>query len=277
MARISVYRKAFAEAFASETHVVCSHCGAATPVHRAGRGSAFCQNCENVVESTRDEPADNPELAGVLDAYITKLSRQDFDGAVKEYEKALTTNGSPANLYVNGLNYIMYSNYELSLVRYDLAGFMEENARHRLRSIELYTQARLFFNKAIFMAKNRPGELPAAEDYYVSLLCNVKLGKLRQAYSDFNSVNRSGAPALATYAGMVLDTALGRYDYAMRVAGQIALQRTPSVNAMYYISFSLFKLGRLSEAEKVAAIFGKYSNSVRLTALLKDIHAAKEI
>lgn len=276
MARLSVYRKTFAEAFASKTHLTCSHCGADTPVHRTGKSVGICQNCENVVKFTRDElMEDNPELAGILDSYVTKLSQQDFDGAIQEYGKAL--DGSPANLYVNGLNYIMHSEHELSLVKYDLAGFMEENARHRLKSIELYTQARLFFNKAIFTAKNRPGEPPTAEDYYVSLLCNVKLGKLKQARSDFDSVNRAGAPALAAYAGMVLDTALGRYDYAIRVAGQIAEQRAPAVNALYYISFSLFKLGRLAEAEKAAAIFGKYSDSTRLAALLEDIRAAKEI
>lgn len=250
---------------------MCQFCGISTPT--AG-DSGVCGNCENIISSTREDlAAHNRDLVNQLDSFNDLLSNNNYEEATKAYEVIMGKYNLAPYYYVGGLNYIKYSNYEISNIRYDLEGFMEANAVHRQNASEHFSHAKLLLNKCVSVGKKTMSSSQGNEfsTNYIMLLSYIKLGNLRAAESTLKNLEVDKYNYLFSYAKVVLDVALGEYRDAIRNANLMMDSGTFPLALVYYLAFSFFKTKNYTDAEKLSTSLNENMPNANIQSLLAEL------
>ncbi|MEM0149387.1 MAG: hypothetical protein QXW10_00625 [Candidatus Micrarchaeaceae archaeon] len=258
MAGVSQYIKLLSALMKNGRSLMCPFCGAYTiSINNQG----ICHICENVISSDRAALMKNESsLCASLDDYNKGIAGSDFDSALKTYDSILAKYPTPNYTYVKALTYISYSNFELSKIRYDLPGFMEENSVHREAASKLFSSARLFFNKAIFDAEkvaSQPSDQHTYNLDYIMFLSAIKLGDLAGAKSYLNMLKSSGNPYLSAYAEIVFDSNVGDFKALLSAVDSMLKSKNFPISIFYYASYALLKLGKHDDSEKLSRALGK--------------------
>jgi tetratricopeptide (TPR) repeat protein len=268
MASASHYLKFLAAAAKSGRVLMCPFCGAyTTSINNQG----ICHSCENIIALDRSALMKNESaLCTMLDDYNKQLSAQDYEAALKAYDTVLAKYPTPNYMYVKALTYISYSNYELSKIRYDLPGFMEDNSVHRENSSRMFSSAKLLFNKAIYHANSataQPSDSVTYGSEYIMFLSAIKLGDLASAKSHLDRIRASNNLYISAYAGVVLDSSLGNFEAVSHAADSMLKSNNFPVNILYYVAYAQFKLGRHGDAEKLTKALGSMFNNKTIASL----------
>ncbi len=269
MAGVSHYLRMFDAAEKNSRSFMCQFCGAYTP---AINSQGICHACENVISSDRAALVKNSsDACAILDNYNKQVASSDFDAALKTYDSLLAKYPAPNYTYVKALTYISYSNYELSKIRYDLPGFMEENSIHKAKASSLFSSAKLLLNKAIFdaakQATSHPGQQATYGTSYLMFLAAAKLGDIAAAKSYLGKLKASGNTYLSTYAETVFNSHIGDFKALLSSADSILRSKDFPINVFYYISYALFKLGKRADSEKLTGALQKVLSSNTVSSL----------
>ena len=269
MAGVSHYLRMLGAAENNSRSLMCQFCGAYTP---AINNQGICHACENVISSDRAALMKNSsDMCAILDSYNKQVASSDFDTALKTYDSLLEKYPAPNYTYAKALAYISYSNYELSKIRYDLPGFMEENSVHKEAASHLFSSAKLLLNKAIFdaakQAAAQSGQQPTYGTSYMMLLAAVKLDDIAAAKSYLGRLKASGNAYLFAYAEIVFDSHIGDFNALLRSADSMLKGKDFPINIFYYISYALFKLGRRADSEKLTGALEKVLGSNTISSL----------
>ena len=269
MTGVSHYLRMLGAAENNSRSLMCQFCGAYTP---AINNQGICHACENVISSDRAALMKNSsDMCAILDSYNKQAASSDFDTALKTYDSLLEKYPAPNYTYAKALAYISYSNYELSKIRYDLPGFMEENSVHKEAASHLFSSAKLLLNKAIFdaakQAAAQSGQQPTYGTSYMMLLAAVKLDDIAAAKSYLGRLKASGNAYLFAYAEIVFDSHIGDFNALLRSADSMLKGKDFPINIFYYISYALFKLGRRADSEKLTGALEKVLGSNTISSL----------
>ena len=248
---------------------MCQFCGAYTP---AINNQGICHSCENVISSDRAALMKNSsDMCAILDSYNKQAASSDFDTALKTYDSLLEKYPAPNYTYAKALAYISYSNYELSKIRYDLPGFMEENSVHKEAASHLFSSAKLLLNKAIFdaakQAAAQSGQQTTYGTCYLMFLAAVKLDDIAAAKSYLGRLKASGNAYLSAYAEIVFNSHIGDFNALLRSADSMLKGKDFPINIFYYLSYALFKLGRRADSEKLTGALEKVLGSNTISSL----------
>ena len=263
------YIKVIEEGLRHSRSVMCRTCGSHTPIYG---NEGICYNCENLIVTERDSLIMGDELARMLDSYNKKIMDGDYADAISEYESLLKKYDMPQYLYMNGINYLKYSNYKVSQIRYDRAGFMEENSDYKKESIDLFSQARLFFNKTITAAKQSLPEKDIASDsaLYLIFLSYMKLDDFRGGeYYLKKLMNLNNF--LSDYSEIIFDSAIENYDSILKKCDLMLKKGEFTFTLFYYVAFALFKKRRYKKAQNILAALSKIIPNSSIDTLLDEI------
>ncbi len=266
MAGVSYYIKLLNAAVKSGRSLMCPFCGAYTiSINNQG----MCHICENTISADRAAlMKTESELCTMLDDYNKQVSNSDFDAAIKTYDSILAKYPMPNYTYVKALTHIYYSNYELSKIKYELPGFMEENSVHREVASRMFSYAKLLLNKSIFDAeKAASGSQSTYGVEYTMFLSAIKLGDLRVARSHLDKLRQSGNKYIAAYAEIVYDSNIGDFTALLRNADMALKSKDFAINIFYYIAYALFRLGRRADAAKLSKALSGIMTSSTINAL----------
>lgn len=269
MAGVSHYLRMLGAAEKNSRSLMCQFCGAYTP---AINNQGICHSCENVISSDRAALMKNSsDMCAILDSYNKQAASSDFDAALKTYDSLLEKYPAPNYTYAKALAYISYSNYELSKIRYDLPGFMEENSAHKETASHLFSSAKLLLNKAIFdadkQAATQSGQQTTYGTCYLMFLAAVKLDDIAAAKSYLGRLKASGNAYLSAYAEIVFNSHIGDFNALLRSADSMLKGKDFPINIFYYLSYALFKLGRRADSEKLTGALEKVLGSNTISSL----------
>ncbi|MDE1811133.1 MAG: hypothetical protein KGH66_03765 [Candidatus Micrarchaeota archaeon] len=258
--------------FATAMRLLCMHCGTETPA--LGQFS-LCSVCENIVDTTADAAAaKTPAMADSIRQIKALVDSGDFDAAIAAYKAIDPKMEDPALLYAQALLYIRYSNSVLGGVNYAKQGYMYENIDMRDRSLTLISLSKRMLARAIALLT---ASLANGEEYrqrYLLLLCQIKFGKIRGASESLEALKKSGQPALATYASLLLD-ARGKEMKPMRAAiEEIDRSGNMFVNTLFYDAYLDLKERKADSARMKLAALSAYSESQSVEALIEGIKEA---
>ncbi|MCW6160316.1 MAG: hypothetical protein LVQ95_04490 [Candidatus Micrarchaeales archaeon] len=259
----------------SQKSLDCSYCGAE---NFSDKDVWVCYNCELAnYGAMRDIWMNNKVLIDQI-AQVNKLiGMDDFAGAAAEYEKILTMLGEPEFLYSAALIHKRNSNHEISLIRYDRMGFMEENAVHKENAIKESNRAALLLNKASAALEEQFKKgIRQPASIFTFFMTNIKLGNLKTAKRGIGMLKVSGNLYLSKYADMVFNAELLK-PVETAVASIDCLKVNTSVNAVYYLGWALFKGKRYREATDLLTGIRKYVDTGNIDAMLQNIESAKEV
>ncbi|MGC8537590.1 MAG: hypothetical protein ACP5MZ_01220 [Candidatus Micrarchaeia archaeon] len=269
MANVSYYIKLLHATKKNSRSLMCQFCGAYTP---AIENHGVCHICENVISSDRAAlMKSNSDICKMLDDYNKQISSSDFDSALKTYDSIIAKYPAPNYTYAKALAYISYSNYELSKIRYDLPGFMEENSAHKEMASRLFSSAKMLLSKAIFDASKQasapPGQIPTYGTSYLLFLAAIKLGDIAAAKSYLGKLKASGNAYLSSYAEIIFDSNTNNFSGLLNSADLMLKSKDFPINIFYYISYALFKLGKRADSEKLTAELQKVLSSNTISSL----------
>ncbi len=226
--------------------MVCQFCGEET---LSGGDSSFCSNCESQIWTDRKTlEANGRQLMEGLDAIRASLAGEDFDSAGAAYDAIIAGNKDPRLLYAKGIMLIRQSNSEVGKIAYNREGFMDENIAHRDRGARLASEAKRLIAKSLYASRAESAASPSPGLWYNILLCELRMNNPRGALGALDRLKASKAQALADYSELLVAQESGDYKGGLGLASRIVESGNPPVNALYYLSFNLFKLGRAAEA-----------------------------
>lgn len=249
---------------------MCGYCGAETV---ALGGIGMCSNCENMINLSRDtiESVD-PALASSLGSIITAMASNDFDSVDKSYDALLAEKRSPQLLYASALARIKHSNYEISQIRYDRKGFMEENAVHRSNASKLMSAARRMLTKGAYMSKSTVSKGESSPAVAFSLfLSQLKLGNMRGARYALKLLGKTGDEYSLAYANMLFASSMRKYKEADKYAFKLTTPQSFSINAFFYMAFSMFKRHAFGDARTLLSGISGFIKSSNPELLLEAI------
>ena len=251
----------------SKRRAYCKHCGTTTPIlYRRG----ICSNCELPIYAQQKSTKDT-DLKQGLTQYESELESENYPAAINIYDQIISIYNHPSYLYVQGINYVKYSNFMLKLIRYDRDGFMDINASYKKASNELYYQAKLFFNKAIFQAdKEINKEHNDNELHYVSLLSYLKIGNLRGAQEMSEQLCIANEDSLYTYSNVLIKYYLKDSSIIQDVDIILKGEDYP-ITIFYYLSRTLFLKSKNKIALQIINQVEKYISNKSILALSKQI------
>ncbi len=256
--------------------IMCGYCG---NENYSDSDLWVCSHCENPNQASLITISLNdPVLMGAI-ASTNKLLQQNYvRGALAEYEKVTKNYADPGFIYYYALLHIQASNYEVSQIRYDRKGFMEENATHRSAASDFASKARrLLFKTAVVCQKNMAEDQKNPLLPFVLFMASVKLGNLRTAKRAVEQLSQLESPLLLKYADMLYNMELGKYDIAASRALEMTKKGFMSINAFYYISLALLKVGRIDMAQTLLGAYGKYVQNNSVNALAGAIAAEEKV
>lgn len=255
---------------------MCGYCGNENAVTS---DVWICFHCENANRATDlSIKLNDKDFVNTISEVNEHLSNNDYDGALAAYNNIVTKYKAPGITYNYGLLHLQYSNYEISLIRYDRKGFMEENAILREKASALVSKAKLLFNKAIAecadMAKAEGSNEFVA---YTLLIINIKLKNLRAAMKNIEEIKTHNNIYLTDYSEMLFNAEAGRYIEAAKYAKELLKKGQFSPNACYYMGWALFKAGRHREAKELIGALGTQLQNNSMFALNLEIEKSMRI
>ena len=272
---LSEYQRLVESAKSSYTTLICGYCGEET-LSRSAR--SFCSNCESIIGTGRSELASrNPQLVDSLDKIRSASASGDFDTVLYAYTELEKTSTAPQMLYCHGLAYVEYSNMFVSKIRYDLKGFMEQNARARDNGFKMLSEAKRLFAKSAYHSESASLEGNTSSDLiYNRFLCLLRIGELRRAKQAIDELATANEHALADYANLLLHIASSEYRAAAPLADKIARSENSPMNAFYYVAFLRFKAGK-SGTPKMLSMLDGVIDPVKLHRLAESIALASNV
>ena len=264
-----------AEKAAAQERLECCYCGAE---NFSDKDLWICYNCELANYGvTRAIWMNNKILVGQV-AQVNKLIGEDnFAGAATGYEEILGMLAEPEFLYSCALVHKRNSNHEISLIRYDRMGFMEENAAHKENAINESNRAALLLNRASLLLDGRfRGGDRTPSSIFTFFMINIKLGNLKTARRAIDMLKLADNLYLFKYAQMVFNAELLKPEEAANASVEL-LKAGPSVNALYYLGWALFKGRRYREAGEILTGIRKYIDTGNIDAMLQNIEKANGV
>ncbi len=254
---ISKYVKLLAMAGKNSRHLFCTNCGTETLSLSA---PGICSWCELPVTFSYDDlSADDVSFPS---AFRSLLQAGNCAGAVELSENAVAKSPTPERFYINALAYISSSNKEVSLITYNLKGFMEENIPHRDASAKMFSSAKLKLNKAISICEAEISNGSASiSTIYLLFLLYVKSGKVRPAEKSLEKLKEMKGGALYYYARMVFYSMIGDFGGVLSSSSESAGSENIPLATIHYIILALFKNGHYSNAKILSGEFLKYVDS----------------
>ncbi len=260
----------------SVQRTMCCYCG---NENVASGDYWICFHCESVNRATLLSMKLNDQgLVSTLLEVNRYLLGNEYLNAINEYQKLVARYNEPEMLYNTGLIYMQYSNYQVSLIRYDRKGFMEENSLYREEASALASKAKLILNKASAMCQAKIKENGRNEfiDHTIFMI-NIKLGRLKSAIVALDSQENHNNEFLVNYEHMVLSAETKDYAATASYATKLLQKGMFSANAFYYIAWALFKTGRSKEALELLSALGKELQGGNVLALAQEIQKATTI
>ncbi len=252
------YAAMHAKANSSGKELLCTGCGT-TLVSQ--NDIDFCPFCESIVyTNSKSVGASDPGLLSSVSAIKASVEAGKLDEAEKAYAALLDKSKNTALLYNSGILYIRHSNMELANIDYYMEGFMEENAQHRANSTALMYSAKLLLYKAISgISKDiASGAINALNGRYLAFLCHIKLGDYKSAMHVIKEISElpqgKSRDIVLGYSNLVLLSAMGNYKELVPAAEQFISKNGFFVNALYYMSYGLFKTKKAKEAKALLSI-----------------------
>jgi tetratricopeptide (TPR) repeat protein len=237
----------------------------------------FCPSCESIVyASAKSVGAGDPGLLSAISSIKASIEAGKLDEAEKAYAALFDKSKNAAFLYNPGILYIRHSNLELASIDYYREGFMEENAQHRANATSLMYNAKLLLYKAISAISKdiSSGAVDALNGRYLAFLCHVKLGDYKSATHTIKEIAElpqgKSRDIVLGYSNIVLLSAMGNYKDLVPAAEQFISKNGFFVNALYYMSYGLFKTKKAKEAKELLSII-KDDGINNIDSLLKQI------
>ncbi|MEM3260689.1 MAG: hypothetical protein QXI95_02545 [Candidatus Micrarchaeaceae archaeon] len=246
--------------------LACPVCGAET-ISIGENG--ICSNCEMEISKTKKELEADAEAYEKLNSYMLFIGENDYGSAINAYEE-LAANRGLQYRYMQGLNYIKWSNYEASLVNYEGKGFIEDNAIHAEASIEHYSRARLIMHEVIAKAENEQGNA------YVAFMASMQLRDAAQASFWLDRIESENGSFLHSYAEIAYKSLIGDFNGVLAKAEELAKSKSYPFTLYYYATLALFRLGKYKEAKNLAAEMNKHASMANLKKITGYIEKVLE-
>ncbi len=250
----------------------CVYCG---NENRTVNDTWICTVCENInyAGTLRD-----PNLFPALDNVNQLIDERKYDEALAAYEKIMSQYNEPAYIYRYALLIMEQSNYEVSCIRYDRPGFMEENAVHRERASALHSKWKRIMNKALVACNDEIANAGGNQFLaYTLFILAIKLGKPKTAKRAIGIQERYNTPSVVAYENMVLSAELGLPHDTEKAAAELIRTMSFPLNAFYYLTWSMVKLGQYQDAAGMSARLSIYIQNDSLRALMQAIKAEREM
>lgn len=272
---IGAYSRALEFAVKNGRKLMCQYCGdESLAVGRIG----VCSSCELPVVSDLEALQANTQVfAGIME--IKRLiADNDYDNAAKAYGELYTISKDQAYLYAEALLRIRQSNMQISGIRYDRPGFMEENSTLRDNGARLASIARGLLNDAANACAPQLGEQRAPLGIaYLAFSCHIKLSNLREAAVLQQKIEGIDNSYMGVYSRMVLDINLGKPESAISSAERLLKPESFSINALFYISMALFDMKRYKDSKELLEMLQQHLQNGQTMMLAAEIDAATRV
>lgn len=258
----------------NEKQLMCLYCGANTT---SFGGITFCSNCELIVKNNRGELISlNEKVVTSLDSINRLCKSERFSEADEVYNNIIKTADDPLYMYTYGIFLIIYSNFNLSKISYHKKGFMEDNIKYREDSWKIYGNARMFLYRCINrIEKNH--ELDSLQKRFVVFLSMIKLGEIRPAEIELKKIKELGNDNVYKYAKIVFDSYIKKYERVIANSEIFLLEKYYPQNIIYYLTFALFKIGKVKKSIQISRFMNKLLPNSRYYDLILDIEKATAI
>ncbi|MDE1825557.1 MAG: hypothetical protein KGH61_03890 [Candidatus Micrarchaeota archaeon] len=240
----------------------CGHCSHLAPSYNPNFG--FCPFCELYTDKADDDLGRGQQA--LLGEIYSSLSSGKFPEAAASFDKMLSSQRSPQNLYAAAVFYTLYSDYEYSKREYTAPrGFMEDNAISTSSGLEMYSKAKLLLYQSISLCDKTPKEQRDALLYYTKFLAYTRLKKKLEASRALAELLQNDNQRFMTeYASMIHHCSMADKLAEPSIAKVIDLGIP---NAFYYAANLLAEHRKFREAKELAA---KLLQKV-------DMHYAKQL
>ncbi|MCL5423847.1 MAG: hypothetical protein M1385_02065 [Candidatus Marsarchaeota archaeon] len=212
------------------------------------------------------------ELSQWLEQYNEFIDDENYPSAINIYNQIVGIYKTQEYLYVHGINYIKYSNFMASRIRYDRSGFMEENSAYKKASNEIYYNARLFLYKSINLVNLNTNSEEIPDVIYVKLLAQIKLGDMRGANDSIERIAFLNNKYLTNYSNILFYDASGEVNKTINaINAMIDEYNDYPITIFYYLAKSLYKKREWKNANEVIKLLSKLVYNKSIEHLSKNI------
>lgn len=250
--------------------IACPYCGALTV--GALPNEIVCNFCEAYFTKTQAIALKSAakKMAALNRDAITGETKA-IDAFAEEVKKQPP---NPLALYGLGNLYWAASSSKYLNHDYNLAGFMEQNSDNTYASLAFISRAKEHFYKALDVIQHIDHTEDTTQLVYTTIICNLKLGRMLQAHTGLEVINKINVGGLArSYANMA-------YVVNARDPGAITsikpLLNAGSPNAIYYLARVLAQKKQFDDALLILGALSKSVNMPMCSYLLRSIKGLKE-
>ena len=250
----------------------CRYCGAES---LAIGHFGICRVCEAPLSQRKAEvSASDHSIVESGDAIWGAISKGDMAAALTTVDARIGAHEEPGFLIAGGLFYIRASNEELKKIRYDLDGFMEENAVHRENSEKMMLNAKTLLNKAVKLSEKHIGNEGGMAMSYLPFLAELKLGHLKGAMHYMKGIKADENIYLKDYAQMLLHAHMKKGEPLMEHCDRMIRDGKVGLNLFYYIGYALFLKKAYSDSKAVLARLSRIGGIEAADMLIEDMEKA---
>ena len=247
----------------------CPYCGSES---LAFAHFGICRTCEAPLSQRKADVSASDNALVAANAQIAKLySDGDAEKAAAALDAKLSSHAEPGFLLAAGLFYIRYSNDELKKIRYDLDGFMEENAMHRENAEKLMLHAKMLLNHSIKTAEKHDADGGGMSMNYIPFLAEIKLGHIKGAEYHLGRIRRDENVYLKDYAEIVMHAHTKKAESLLEHCDRMIRDGKVNLNLFYYIGYALFLKRSYADARTVLEYLVKVGDIDTAKMLLMDM------
>jgi tetratricopeptide (TPR) repeat protein len=201
-------------------------------------GVCMCSNCESIVRyDSALLSRKDPSLSESLKQIDEAVTSGNYDSAIAEYENLYKYKKDPSYLYAEAL-----------------------------------------LAKAIVTAMKDEAEGNGSPNtLYALLLAQLKFGELRGARASVEALGKVDTALLYNYSSMLFWAHMGDYGKVMEHVDKILHGNDTLVNAFFYASLAMFKLGRHTDAKKLLAAISDISGGAEVPLLIEEMKIADRV
>ena len=232
----------------------------------------ICRACEAPLSQRKADVSASDNALVAANAQINKLcAKGDLEKAAEALDTKLSAHSEPGFLLAAGLFYIRYSNDELKKIRYDLDGFMEDNAVHRENSEKLMLHAKMLLNHSVKAAEKHAAEEGGMSMEYIPFLAEIKLGHVKGAEYHLGRIKRDENTYLKDYAEIVMHAHMKKAESLLEHCDRMIRDGKVNLNLFYYIGYALFLKKAYADARMVLEYLSKVGDLDAAKILLSDM------